>query len=495
MSKNTSPQARPARSWREKRRESAASAVDKRGRLKKPAPPDRSTNQARLREFLPLSLITNVIIVSLLVAVALAALLLTNSSFVGLPAAIAQLWLAANGAPVASNSAELGFVPLLPAIGVVAFVAWRVYSVVKDKVSLADLVILVACVLGVPLLLTLTAIAMLADAATVLPVALPTVAVALGRVLLLHAVAMVIGMGGRLWRALERRYAPDSGLFGALRLALRFWGYLLAAALLMLIVLLGFHHGTAADLYRQLSGPGSVVGLSLLSILYVPNLVIGLAFVLLGGEFALAEGSLSLFGSYLVPLPPLPILAAVPGSVWPYAWLFLLVPLVSATYAMMKPIRCADRPFRDVVLAGAWSLVIALLLLAFCVGKVGGYGVIGPVWWLALLTAPLWLWGPGIVIAGVGWILDSRRGSEEDLDPVPGAEPLLDDVQSHTDEPAAEGESEAEGLSEEGPAEEPADSAVSEQGNAVPLKATEEQAADESEVDEESEEGDARAEN
>lgn len=456
MSKNTSPQARPARKVRGRKRDNLTPDVGKRARNKKGPAPDRTDNVARLREFLPLTLIANVIIVSFLIVLALAGLLLTSSSFVALPASIAQLWLVANASPVASSSAELGFVPLLPAMGVISIVAWRVYSVVKEKVSLADLAILVACVLGVPLLLTLTALAMLLDAATVLPVAVPNAGVALGRTLLVHGIAMGVGMGPRLWQALGRRYVPDLPLFDTFKVVLRFWGLLIAAALVTVVISLAVHADAASEVYRQLSGPGSVVGLTALSVLYLPNILIGLAFVLLGGEIALADGSFSLFGAYLVPLPPLPILAAVPGSVWNYAWLILLVPLVFAALVQYKYLRAAARPFRDVGIIGLWSLLIALVALAFSTGKLGGYGVVGPVWWLALVAAPVWLWGAGLIIAAVGWFLDSRAPVEELVDepveePVDELEPEASEEVEETssDESMELAEPEEEGSGEE----------------------------------------------
>ncbi|MEJ5997277.1 cell division protein PerM [Corynebacterium sp. H130] len=421
------------------------------------------------------------IIVSFLIILALAALLLTNSSFVALPASIAQLWLLANAAPVASVNAELGFVPLLPAMGVIAVIAWRVYSVVKEKVSLADLTILIACILGVPLLLTLTALAMLLDASTVLPVAVPNVALASGRTLLVHSLAMIIGMGPRLWRALERRYGGGLSLFDTAVVALKYWGYFFATALVVLVVLLATHAKTVGELYQSMGGAGSAAGLTALNIVYLPNLLIAIVMVLAGGEFAIGDGSVSLFGSYLVPLPPLPILAAVPGSMWSYAWLFLLIPLVLAAFVEFRYLRGADRPFRDAGLIGAWSLVIALIVIAFATGRLGGYGVIGPVWWLALVTAPVWLWGVGLAIAGVGWVMDSRHDAE-----------LVDDIEDESEEVAEEETSEEvseEAMEEETPEEQASEEEVEEEeaseGEAPEEDASEEEVEEETEQEEE----------
>ncbi|QMV85816.1 hypothetical protein HW450_03520 [Corynebacterium hindlerae] len=462
MSKNTSPQARPSRKLRGRKRDSAAKDVEKRARSAAsatPSVPERDSNAARVREFLPLALIANVIIVSALIVLALAGLLMTNSSFVALPASIAQLWLISTGAPVASDTADLGFVPLLPALGVIGIIAWRVYSVVKERVSLADLYVLAACIVGVPVLLTLTALAMLADAATVLPVGIPNVALALGRTMLIHLVALLIGMGPRLWRALERRYVPDSGLFDTALLAMKFWAGLLGASLVMLVGLLGAHAGTVGEIYTSLQQPGSVAGLTALSVLYLPNLLIGIAFVLLGGEFLVADGVISLFGIYLVPLPPLPILGAVPGSVWSFAWVFLLIPLVVAAIVLYRHLGVAARPFRDVGLAGLWSVLFAAVLLALTIGELGGYGVVGPLWWLGLLSAPVWLWGAGLIIASVGAILRGREKQPQALDDddAPAIEPS--EETSADDDTAA---NESEEAPEEGSVEDSAENSAEE---------------------------------
>ncbi|MEJ5927610.1 DUF6350 family protein [Corynebacterium sp. H128] len=377
------------------------------------------------------------IIVSLVVVMAIAAILVSSSSFVALPATVAQLWLVANAAPVASKGTELGYVPLLPACFLIAVIAWRVYAVVKDKVSLADLYVLAGCVLGVPFLLTLTASAMLLDAGSVYPVAVASVPGMLGRTVLVHLLALLIGMGPRLWRALERRYAPDADLFDTAVLALKYWAGLLVAAGLIFLALLVAHWSTAADLYRSMSQPGAALGLSGLSLLYLPNVLLGVVFVLTGGEFTLGEGALSLFGAYLVPLPPLPILAAIPGHVWPYAWALLVLPLFIAAFVSYRHLRSARRPFRTVGLAGLWSAGISLIAWIFASGTLGGYGFIGPVWWMALLSVPLWLWGAGALIAGVGWLLDSRMPELAD-DDLNAATVVADDAEESSESEAAD---------------------------------------------------------
>ncbi|AKK02648.1 cell division protein PerM [Corynebacterium epidermidicanis] len=416
MSKNVSPQARPARSARSrgKVREgnkkldrsaaSASSAVN--------STTDHTTYRGRLKIFLPRVLITNVIVIPFLLVVAIAGILLTNSSFVALPATIAQLWLISQGAPVASSSTQLAIVPLLPMMGVVALGARRVYGVVKDRVSLADLYVLVACVAGVPLLLSLTAVAMLLDAAQVLPVAVPSVGLVLSRTLMTSLLGFAFGMGSRLWRALLKRFNLPAEIFDGLVIALRYLAGLGAVGLVAVLVSIVAHAGQLGEVFGAYTDPAARGNLIGLSVLYLPNMAMFAAMVLTGVELAIGRGALSLFGAFLVPLPPLPVLVAVPASVWPYAWALLAIALLVGFAVSYRPLLRAQRPLLDVGCAAIWTIVLTAVLLLFTSGSMGQHGFVGPVWWLALLLVPVWLVGSGLVLVGVAKFA-ARSGADD----------------------------------------------------------------------------------
>lgn len=467
MNKNRSPQARPSKSFRSRKKSAAVTARrsprESHGGGATENRVESPTLQARLRTFLPVALIANVIVVSFLIVGAFAGILLTNSSFVALPASIAQLWLLANAAPVASSSTELAAVPLLPAMIVVALIAWRVYSAVKDKVSLADLYVLIACVLGVPLLMTFAALAMLLDAKSVLPVALPSISVALGRTVVVHALAFLVGLGPRLWRALVRRFGGPTSLFDTLVTAVRYLGGLAGLGLGAVLVSLAVHHRAVAEVFRAYSDSTAQGNVTALSVLYLPNLALFAAFVLAGVEVAVGRGSISLFGTYLVPLPPLPVLAAAPGSSWPYAWLLLLVPLGVAVAVSYRRIMSAERPLFDALLTSTWALVLTIVLTFMSGGRVGQYGYIGPVWWLAIIFVPLWLLVACLVAAGLSKVLG--RGAQ--LPDAPDSEVEEDNrgiAETAETSVVAEGTEAPEG--DDAAVEPAADEAP---GNAVPL--------------------------
>lgn len=415
MSKNTSPQARRAKSAPSRSR--IGKGVSSRVRQESNAvsgprdQQDRSTIQGRLRAFLPVSIISNVIVVSFVLILALTGILLSNSSFIALPATVAQLWLIANNAPVASSSTHLGIVPLLPSVGVVALVAWRVFRVVKDRVSLADLYVLLACVVGVPTLLTLTACAMLLDASLVLPVAVPHVGLAVLRTVMLHVIAFGFGMGPRLWRALLKKFGLPASIYESLRVAIRYGAGLLAMGLIATLVSLGAHASTVSEVLRGYPDSSAAGNTIALSVLYLPNLAYFAAAILASAEFVIGAGSVGLFGTFLVPLPPLPILAAVPASSWSFAWVLMLLPLLWAGFVSYKFVQDADRPIRDVAYAAGWVLLFAIVAWLMCAGQLGQYGFVGPVWWMAMLSFPLWLLVGGLVLVGLR-LIRSRGGAE-----------------------------------------------------------------------------------
>jgi len=205
---------------------------------------------------------------------AIAGLMFTNTTLVALPATIAQLWLLFNASPLSGDGQVVAAVPILPALILVAVLSNRVFKAVKDKVSLADLNVLVGLALGFPLTLTLISWAMLLDAASVFPVDAPPLLAALGRTLLVHVLVLVIGMGSRLWRALCRRFGLPQWIVDANFTALKFLGSVSVAGLLLSVIMMAAHTSSLGQLFSNFHGVGAA-GLVLLSLLYLPNGMVG----------------------------------------------------------------------------------------------------------------------------------------------------------------------------------------------------------------------------
>ena len=450
MNKNTSPQSRSTprprsqargRTVRAERtpraphpsgsRQSAGSAqrvARKAGsKAKARRTPAPLTKAGRIRRMLITAAVPNVVIVLIIMAIALGGLMLTGSPMAWWYTIVAETWMVFNLAPVSAAGVHISFLPALPALILAAVVAVRVRSAVKHKVSVKDLLTLLACVLGVPVVFTVIAWLMLWDAGKVYDVSPPNLAQALLRVIVLHLAAMAAGMGWRLWRALAKRYGVPRPLVDATQIALRYLAYLaIGAAVVFAVVFLVNISGQGAMMndYPTISGLG-VAGLVLLSLLYIPNAIVSTAAVLVGSEFSVGEGSVSLFSAHLVPLPPLPITGGIPASAPSWAVALLIVPLGAAIYSLYK-----KRPsFQDVLVATVASAVIMLVACYLVSGDLGYYGATGPQLWTAAGLTALWMAVVGCAVAA-GFAFVAWRASRT----APGAAP----AEEYADEPAAD---------------------------------------------------------
>lgn len=385
------------------------------------------TKAGRIRRMLITAAVPNVVIVLTIMAIALGGLMLTGSPMAWWYTIVAETWMVFNLAPVSAADVHISFLPALPALILAAVVAVRVRSAVKHKVSVKDLLTLLACVLGVPVVFTIIAWLMLWDAGKVYDVSPPNLAEALLRVIVLHLAAMAAGMGWRLWRALAKRYGVPRPLVDATQIALRYLAYLaIGAAAVFAVVFLAnvSRQGEMMNDYPTISGLG-IAGLVLLSVLYIPNAIVSTAAVLVGSEFSVGEGSVSLFSAHLVPLPPLPITGGIPASAPSWAVALLMVPLGAAIYSLYK-----KRPsFQDVLVATVASAVILLVACYLVSGDLGYYGATGPQLWTAAGLTALWMAVVGCAVAA-GFAFVAWREART----APGAAP----ADEYADEPAAD---------------------------------------------------------
>ena len=385
------------------------------------------TKAGRIRRMLITAAVPNVVIVLTIMAIALGGLMLTGSPMAWWYTIVAETWMVFNLAPVSAADVHISFLPALPALILAAVVAVRVRSAVKHKVSVKDLLTLLACVLGVPVVFTIIAWLMLWDAGKVYDVSPPNLAEALLRVIVLHLAAMAAGMGWRLWRALAKRYGVPRPLVDATQIALRYLAYLaIGASAVFAVVFLAnvSRQGEMMNDYPAISGLG-IAGLVLLSVLYIPNAIMSTAAVLVGSEFSVGEGSVSLFSAHLVPLPPLPITGGIPASAPSWAVALLIVPLGAAIYSLYK-----KRPsFQDVLVATAAAAVVMLVACFLVSGDLGYYGATGPQLWTAAGLTALWMAVVGCAVAA-GFAFVAWRAART----APGAAP----ADEYADEPAAD---------------------------------------------------------
>lgn len=403
------------------------------------------TRAGRIRRMLITAAVPNVVIVLIIMAIALGGLMLAGSPMAWWYTIVAESWMVFNLAPVSAAEVHMSFLPALPALILAAVVAVRVRNAVKHKVSVKDLLILLSCVLGVPVVFTIIAWLMLWDAGKVYDVSPPNLALALLRVIVLHLAAMAAGMGSRLWRALAKRYGVPRQIVDATQIALRYLGYLAigAAVVFAVVFLLNIsRQGEMMDEYPTVSGLG-VAGLVLVSLLYIPNAIVSTAAVVVGSEFSIGEGSVSLFSAHLVPLPPLPITGGIPASAPSWAVVLLVVPLGAAIYALYK-----KRPsFQDVLVATVASAVVMFIACYLVSGDLGYYGATGPILWTAAGLTALWMAVVGSAVAAgfafVAWrAARTARVTAPDTPDSDAAEDDAPEAAAETDETPVEPERE-----------------------------------------------------
>lgn len=368
----------------------------------------------RLRKFLPGIAATHVSVIGVIIAVALIILLALDLSFVAAPATIASLWLTFNLAPLSMSGADLGLLPLLPALGYALWIALRIRSVVRERISVSDVRMLVGCSLAVPILLTLTALAMLWDAQPVLPVNVPSVWMSVLSTFALNALAIVFGMGKRLWRALLRFYGMPQWPVDAFRLGMAFLAAMGGIGALVVIVSLIAHWSAFTDAYSIASGVGGKIGLTLLWIAYFPNMALASASVLAGAEANFGAAQVSLFTATRAELPPVPVLAAMPGDVFPAAWLGLFIPAAVAILVYRRFLsqrRVVVSPYGTVGLAALSAGIIGMVAAWLNSGVVGAYGWSGLNPWLTGAVAAGWMFAVGVITMAVIGIRRGRNAS------------------------------------------------------------------------------------
>lgn len=402
------------------------------------------TKAGRIRQLFMSAALPNIIVVLIIVALAFGALLLFGSPLAWLPTIVAEAWMVFNLAPVSAAGVDLSFLPALPALILATVVAVRVRAAVKHKVSVKDLAILVACVMGVPVVLTCIAWVMLWDAGKVFDVSPPNLAAALARVIVVHLAAMAAGMGTRLWRALAKRYGAPPLLVDAALIALRYLAYLAigATVVFVLIFIVNFsRQGEMMDEYPSISGLG-VFTLILLSLLYIPNAIVSTGAVLVGSEFSAGEAQVSLFSTHLVPLPPLPITGGIPASSPGWAVVFMVVPLIAATMSLYK-----KRPSFQKVLAATVATAVIMFFACYLVsGTLGYYGHTGPHLWTAAGLAALWIAVVGLAVAAAFALMNWRdaRAVEADSSAAEASEEDSEDAAESAEDTASEDTTDAE---------------------------------------------------
>ncbi|AFM18967.1 hypothetical protein Mycch_4252 [Mycolicibacterium chubuense NBB4] len=388
------------------------------------------TRQAR--ELLRVAFGPSVVALVLVAAVVLLQLLIANSDMTGALGAIASMWLGVHQVPVSIAGSALGVMPLLPVLAMV-YGTSRTTAAATTSTSWFVTRWVVASALGGPILIAALCLAVVHDAASVITqLQTPDALRAFGGVFVVHAIGAAVGVGSRVGRRVLYASPLPNWLPDAVRAA--------AAGVLALMGLSGavvagsliVHWSTMHELYSITDSVFGQLSLTVLSVLYVPNVMVGAAAVAVGSSAHVGLATFSPFTVFGGDVPALPVLAAVPTPPLGPVWVALMI--VAAVSAVALGQQCARR--RLPLLSALAKVVVAALLAAATMallgfaggGPLGNFGDVGVD--QATFAPAAFLW-----FAGIGGLTVVMSGGVAPRVRRPVAEPEPEPEDEDGDEP------------------------------------------------------------
>ena len=403
---------------------------------------NRAAGTRQARDLLRVAFGPSLVALVIIAAVTLLQLLIANSDMTGAPGAIASMWLGVHDVPVSIGGRQLAVMPLLPVLAMVWGTARTTAAVAAPGASWFVIRWVVASALGGPLLIAAISLAVIHDAASVLTeLQTPNALRAFSGVLAVHAIGAALGVGSRVGRrALAALPLPD-WLGDAMRAA--------AAGVLALFGLSGVvtagslvvHWATMHELYSITDSLFGQLSLTVLSVLYVPNVIVGSSAVAVGSSAHVGLATFSSFTVFGGDIPALPVLAAVPTPPLGPVWVALLI--VAAVSGVAVGQQCARRPLPLLpalakLVAAAAAAAATMALLGYAAGgRLGNFGVVGVDQGTFGPAVFLWFVGiGGLTVAMTGGIARRPKAPKRAAEPEPEPEPEPEDEAPPDEEPA-----------------------------------------------------------
>ncbi|MUL49600.1 hypothetical protein FZI85_28915 [Mycobacterium sp. CBMA293] len=343
---------------------------------------NRPVGTRQARDLLRVAFGPSGIALAIIAALTLLQLVIANSDLTGAFGAMASMWLGVHGVPVSIGGAELGVMPLAPLLAMVWGTFHTTAAATRPGASWFVVRWIVASALGGPLLIAALALAVIHDASSVLTeLQTPSALQAFGCVLAVHAVGALLGVGSRMQgRLLTDAHLPY-WLPEALRAALAGVLALLGLSGLAAVGSMVVHWATMHDLYSVTDSMFGQFSLTLLSALYIPNVMVGAAAVAVGSSVHIGLATFSSFTVLGGDIPAIPVLAAVPSPPLGPVWVALLI--IAAASAVAVGQQCARRPApwpiaaSKLVVASLLAAVLMVLLAIAGSGRLGNFGELG----------------------------------------------------------------------------------------------------------------------
>jgi hypothetical protein len=402
---------------------------------------NRPVGTRQARELLRVAFGPSVVALVIIAAVTLLQLLIANSDMTGALGAIASMWLGVHQVPVSIGGRELGVMPLLPVLAMVWGTARTTASATSPLGSWFVTRWVVASAIGGPLLIAAISLAVIHDAASVLSeLQTPNALRAFGGVLAVHAIGAVIGVGSRVGRRTLMASPLPKWLPDAFRAATAGVLALIGLSGVVMVGSLVVHWSTMHDLYAITDSVFGQFSLTVLSMLYAPNVMVGTAAVAVGSSAHVGLATFSSFTVFGGDIPALPVLAAVPSPPLGPVWVALLITAAASAVAVGQ--QCARRPLPLLpalgkLITAAATAALAMALLGFAGGgRLGNFGDVGVDQSTFAPAVFLWFVGIGaLTLAMSGGIVRRPKRASPVAEPEPEPEVLDTESEVLDDEP------------------------------------------------------------
>jgi uncharacterized protein DUF6350 len=400
---------------------------------------NRQAGTRQARDLLTVAFGPSLVALLVIAAVVLIQLVAANSDMTGALGAIASMWLGVHQVPVTIGGHEISVMPLLPVLAMVWGTARTTAHAAGATASWFVVRWIVGSALGGPLLMAAIALAVIHDAGSVLTeLQTPNALRAFTGVLAVHGIGAILGVGSASGRRLLQGVPLPMWLGDSLRAAaagvLALFGLSGAVTAASLVV----HWGTMHQLYSITDSLFGQLSLSVLSVLYIPNVIVGTCAVAVGSSAHVGVATFSAFTVFGGDIPALPVLAAAPTPPLGPLWVILLVAAAASGVALGQ--QCARRPLP--VLAATAKLLVAavsatavMALLGYAAGgRLGNFGDVNVDQSTFAPAVFVWFAGIGaLTVVMSGGIVRRPRPAPE---PKPDAPADIDDA----DGPPAVGE-------------------------------------------------------
>lgn len=392
---------------------------------------NQSAGARQARDLVRVAFAPAVVALVIIAAVTLLELLIANSDMTGALGAIASMWLGIHQVPVSIGGRELGVMPLLPVLLMVWATARATARATSAYSSWLVVRWVIASSLGGPLLMTAIALAVIHDASSVLTeLQTPSALRAFTSVLVVHAVGAAIGVWSRVGRRALATSPLPNWLGDSLRAATAGVLALLGLSGMVTAGSLVVHWATMQDLYGITESIWGQFNLTVLSVLYTPNVIVGASAVAVGSSAHIGFATFSSFTVFGGDVPALPILAAAPTPPLGPVWVALLI--VGAASGVAVGQQCARRALplfaamAKLLVAGVVGASAMTLLGYGGGGRLGNFGDVGVDKSALFLGVLFWFTVVGAVtVVMAGGIRRRPRRRRAKPVPVEAEEPVL----------------------------------------------------------------------